>query len=1018
MDPLLRAWPVFLVRAPLVPEAGGPGVADQDDHLGVLRAAVADPVLTEAITLASPTLGAVLARVAAGGAAGLKAKQVRRAALSVLRYDIRTRTRPTPFGLFAGVSAGGFGAPQVLRGSAHRHRTHVDMSWLARVVHRAEADPGVLAGLRVRAHQALVHRGDRVVLETPSGLGAVPGQTTRSFVSARRSPVVAAALALAATPIAVTDLVAVLAERFAGGAAAPAAKLVRSLVEQELLITDLRPPLDGGDPLRHVLSRLPEGDLRTRLTELDRLREKYDALAPGEGTAALVELVDAAREVEPFDTPLHVDTRVDLRVTAAEAVREEVERAATVLWRLSPPRLGMRPLRGFHGRFLERYGADRLVPVLELLDTTRSLGAPPGYEWPPSEAVAETAAEPSSTRRDRAVSRLVLDASRTGSREAVLTDEVLAELAHDDADPADLPNSCELYVHVVERADGDFRVVLSPSPGSHHAGATTARFHDLLPHWPHEPHPVHVEGAVLADLAFTPRSGRAANLAHTPPTTGRRIAVGLPDAPGVEEIPLAEVAVGATLERLYAVHVPTGRELVPVLPNMVSPAVQAPNAIRLLFELGMEGQRLWEPWNWGPMANAPFLPRVRYGRSILAPATWRLDELRGHDDEADFDAGLARWREQWAVPDRVLLVSTDQRLLVHLDNRWHRRLLRDELRRDPDLIAQEVAGGDETVGDGHTRELVVALVPRPHRARPPHVAHVVDRPARSPLAGDWLYLLVHGSRQGQDDLLRDEVPALVRLAADTGADRWFFIRYTDADGHHLRLRFHGDPALLWSRLLPAASALLARWQEDGLVGAHRVQPYEPELERYGGIDALEAAERVFCEDSAAAIALLRLAKSSPFSLDALGAISVASLAHAFGHPPPGTPWITPTGEAAESWLTITGTRRDLPQAYRADPARWQGWIDPAAGWPGLGADGAPVLAALAARDAAVRDYARLVADLIAEGRSAAPLARVVGSLLHMTCNRLLGGSSERERAVLGIARGAVQDNGNRRRHRA
>ncbi|WP_051385557.1 lantibiotic dehydratase [Actinokineospora inagensis] len=1017
MDPLFRAWPVFLVRAPLLPETQNPGTHQApgpDDHLGVLTTAVSDPVLTEAITLASPSLGAVLARVAAGDLAGLKPKQVRRAALSVLRYEIRMRTRPTPFGLFAGVSTGRFGDPAVVRGGDDWHRTHVDMAWLARVVHHAEADLGVLAGLRVRAHQALVHRGDRVVLETPSGLGALPGQTTRSVVSVRRSPVVVAALAAAAHPVPVAELVSVLADRFSGGAPAPATKLVRSLVEQELLVTDLRPPLDGGDPLRHVLSRLPGGERRARLTELDRLRGKYDTFAPGEGTAALVDLVGAAAQIEEFDTPLHVDTRLDLRVTVAEEVRTEVERAATVLWRLSPPRLGMRPLRDFHGRFLERYGADRLVPVLALLDATRSLGAPHGYEWPPSEDAPHDAGEPSSTRRDRLVSEMVVAAARTGSRETVLTDDLVAELAHDEADPADLPNSCELYVHVVDQRDGDFRVVLSPSPGSHHAGATAARFHDLVPEWSPERHPVHVSGAVLADLAFTPRSGRAANLAHTPPTTGRRITVGLPDAPGVEEVPLAEIAVGATLDRLYAVHVPTGRELVPVLPNMVSPAVQAPNAVRLLFELGMEGQRLWEPWNWGPMANAPFLPRVRHGKCVLAPATWRLDAVREFDD---FDACLTRWREEWAVPDHVLLVSTDQRLLVHLDDPWHRLLLRDELRRNPELVAQEVAGGDETTGDGHTRELVISLVPRPERARPPHVAHAVERPA-PPLAGDWLYLLVHGSRLVQDDLLRDEVPRLVQLAAAAGADRWFFIRYTDADGHHLRLRFHGDPARMWSELLPAASALLARWQELGLAGAHRVEQYEPELERYGGPAALAAAERVFGEDSAAAITLLRLARDTPFTLDALGAISVASLAHAFGEPPPGTPWVSATGEPAESWLELTGSRRDLPPAYRTDAARWQRWIDPAGGWPGLGGEGDVVLAALARRDEAVRDYGRLISELIADGHRTAPMARVVGSLLHMTCNRLLGGDSERERTVLGIARGAVQDNGSRRRHRA
>ncbi|MFT7835903.1 lantibiotic dehydratase [Saccharothrix sp. BKS2] len=1026
VEPLFRAWPVFLVRAPMRCRDEGPGLSAADTgggHLALLRAALADPPLLEAVTLASPSLAAVLDRIAVGRAAELRPKQLRRAALAVLRYDIRMRTRPTPFGLFAGVCAGEFGVGAEFGwGEEHRHRTHVDMSWLYRVVHDLESRPDVLPALRLRTHQSLLRRGDRVVLEVPSALGAVPGQQTRTVVSVRNSPVVSAALAAAATPVVAAELADELAARFSPGGVDRVLRLLHVLVDQELLITDLRPPLDGGDPLTRVIDRLAELPLRdaeplARLRRLDEGRKRFDAKRPGDGRAELVELVGLARRITDLDTPLHVDTCIDAEVRLPHRVRDEVERLATVLWRLSPPRLGMRPLRGFHGRFLERYGVDRLVPIEELLDPTRSLGAPAGYAWPESEAAPEDPVEPSGTRRDRAISGLVVRALRDGHREVVLDDDLIGELAHDDADPADLPNSCELYLHVVDSAAEDFRVVVSPSPGSHHAGATFGRFWDLLPRW-RGPVAVHVPGAVPVDLAFTPRSGKAANLAHTPPATGRRVAVGLPDAEGVEEIPPAEIAVGATLERLYVVHVPTNRELVPVLPNMVSPVVQAPNTTRFLYEIGMEGQRLWEPWNWGPMANSPFLPRVRFGRSVLAPATWRLDELP--TESPRWAEEVAGWRARWRVPDQVLVVSTDQRLLLSLDDHRHLELLHDELRRNPGLVAQEVAAG-ASGGAAHERavELVVPLVPKVERARPPHVAHVVPRARPPELAGDWLYLVVHGSVTGQDDLLRNHVPALVAAATEHGVDRWFFIRYTDATGHHLRLRFHGAAGRLWSGLLPSLSSTLADWQHDGLVGAHRIEQFDPELERYGGAAARTAAEELFCADSVAAVSLLRLAQEGVFPVETLGAISAASLAHAFGPPSPGAPWVDPSADPAVSWLSITGSRRELPDAYRGDAARWRSRIDPAGGWPELRGDdaGARLLRVLAARDRAAHAFGERIRALIAEGLCATPEARIVGSLLHMTCNRLLGGSSEREARVLGIARGAVQDN-QRRRSRA
>jgi thiopeptide-type bacteriocin biosynthesis protein len=1048
-DAWFRAWDFFLVRAPLLavvddaktPRTPATTPADgSSGYLELIHAASADTRLVEAVTLATPSLSAVLDQVRAGQTDGLKDTQLRRAALALLRYDIRMRTRPTPFGLFAGVCCGEFGGTaKVERGRAHRSRTHVDMGWLSKIVHRLEDDLRLLSALRLRTHQSLVTRGDRITLEVPSTIGAAAGEDSRSTVSVRNSPVVAEAVRAARTPTAFEDLVAVLRARFDTASQEQVAGLLRVLVDQEILLTDLRPTLDGGDPLEHVIEVLEAAphrgeDTARVLDELrvfDRLRRRYDATVLGQGCAQLGELMRQGIAIQPHDNPLHVDTRLDLHVQLPEEVRVEVERMVEVLWRLAPSRLGMRTLRGYHGKFLDRYGADRLVPLLELLDDTNGLGSPSGYEWPPSEAPAEPAPEPENTQRDRLLSLLGAKAVRDRRHEVVLDEATITELVHDQPDPAYLPNSCELYVHVVapsqdELTAGNFRVVLSPSPGSHHAGATFARFADLLPEWvdrlANEQHnrPVHIAQAWPVDIAFTPRSSRAANLAHTIPHTGRRISVGLPDSAGVQEIPLRDIAVGANLERLLTVHLPTGREIVPVLSNMVSPVVQAPNPARLLYELGMEGQRLWEPWNWGPMAHSPFLPRIRYGRVVLAPATWRLDELRA--SAGDWSEAVVQWRQAWAVPQHVLVVSNDQRLLLDLDDPWHRELLRDELRRDVGLVAQEVPGAAEgwlaEGTGGHTIEAVVPLVRRdPTPRRQAHLAHLDPGRQADGVGGNWLYLKVYGSRRTQNDLLRAQVPLLVQAAAAHGADRWFFIRYSDPDGHHLRLRFRGERGRLWSEVAPALGAMLLDWQQQGLVGAHRVDQYDPELERYGGAEALQSAEALFERDSAAAVALLRLAKEPgcPYPLDTLVMISVAALAHAFGPPSPQARWVAAkyAGEAAAAWLSLTGTRRDLPAQYRQKMAHWRRLIDPAGDWPGLRADefGIRVLAALRPRDVAVREFGERI-----RSGSRTPEGRVVGSLMHMTCNRLIGGSPDRESTILGIARGAVQDNLTRRRH--
>src|SRR5262249_30372935 len=154
-----------------------------------------------------------------------------------------------------------------------------------------------------------------------------------------------------------------------------------------------------------------------------------------------------------------------------------------------------------------------------------------------------------------------------------------------------------------------------------------------------------------------PRSTRALNLANSRRTARHQIAIGLAPDPGATAVPQEEIGVVANLDHLYAVHLPTGRRLLPHAHNAIDLRGQAPNAARLLLELGRDAYRMCAPWDWGAAAHAPFLPRVRHGRVVLFSATWRLDQLReqialGRDD---WWAAVLSWRRQWAVPERIVL---------------------------------------------------------------------------------------------------------------------------------------------------------------------------------------------------------------------------------------------------------------------------------------------------------------------------------------------------------------------------
>lgn len=88
-------------------------------------------------------------------------------------------------------------------------------------------------------------------------------------------------------------------------------------------------------------------------------------------------------------------------------------------------------------------------------------------------------------------------------------------------------------------------------------------------------------------------------------------------------------------------------------------------------------------------------------------------------------------------------------------------------------------------------------------------------------------------------LTRALKPFLAHYIWPTKGARAFFIRYEDAEGPHLRLRFKADPAWLTETLLPS----FENWMADR--GSWTQETYQAEPEKFGGDDALIWAEEHF-----------------------------------------------------------------------------------------------------------------------------------------------------------------------------
>ncbi|WP_395293801.1 thiopeptide-type bacteriocin biosynthesis protein [Kitasatospora hibisci] len=631
----------------------------------------------------------------------------------------------------------------------------------------------------------------------------------------------------------------------------------------------------------------------------------------------------------------------------AEEVRSEAKEALELLRHLLPPVVPDAEKR-LHQRFVEAYGVDSAVPLPDVLDDHRGLGIPDRHltEEPP---VPDTSLP--SGAGEAVLASLLHESLAEGRREVLLNAEHAADVMSSGV-PADtridLPCSVSVSPLGLRADSGPDPLLLEPEFG------TSSGWRHITPQTLADR-----ETAVLVPVA-APRTAAA-------PLHGRRIVVDIaPTLPG--DLPLTAIGLRADAHRLHVVDLEHGTVLIPVAADD-TPESALPPVARLLLALGRLTTGGPLAWSWGALSAQPFLPRVRYRRTVLTPARWRVP-VRLTAAAAEAGPAWATYRDAWQagyhVPDLVRIPDPAS---------GGRRRLEVAVRSDEfrELIASGKHGYVlEPVGDAGPAEAsrsphVHFPVGAPstygeqrHRVLPP-IPRPVRRftPSRHLPGGEWLYAKIPCPQRSQPLVLLRIHDRLATVLTDA-VDRWFFVRYLDQGSGQLRLRLHGQPEPLLTQVVPVLRDTVAELHRAGLTGAMSLDTYDQEVDRYGGAALIADAERLFAEDSRSVLDLwCRHGVAGP-SLD--NAVEgVLDLLHAFDPTLRSASWMGRVSGA----LTEGGPRL---QADRATEAR--------------------------TRRPAAQRFGRLLRK--PDEFDPTRLARINESLVHMHCNRLFGVDPEAE----------------------
>ena len=848
------------------------------------------PAVRAAIQLANPGLADRLDHLLAGDAVA-DVKTLRRALLSVASYLLRWQGRATPFGLFAGVTTATIGPATVLADDTGRAIARVDAEWILAVAKQFEHHPDLRARLAVVADNTTVMRDGRFFVArraTHDDARAVPLREA----SVRATPPVQHALALAAAPIRLADLAAAVSHQFPAAAPERLNAVLATLLQGGFLISSLRPPMTVTGELGYLIDTVIAAGGRQRpdvaelLGELETVRHILMLHNTTVDPSAAANLrADAAARLTRLagdgSPTLAVDTRVGLKVQLPETVLTEAALAANTLLRVATKPFGTTAWQDYRIRFRSRYGVGALVPIRDLLADS-GLGYPTGFLGAPR-------AHPSwrnLTDRDAAILALVQRAALDGQEEIVLTDADLAALTV--GEPGDVAPPPRVEIGVTILADsaaavdqGDFllHVVATPAAATSMAG----RFAHLLDPDDRERLAATFrsrrDDCLPVQLSYPPRRPHNENVTRVPLMVPDAIA--LSEHPTGNAISVDDLAVTTDGSHLFLVQLSTGRPVAPFIPHALDTVVQSPPLARFLAEVRDARTAVFGPLDMGAARVMPYVPRLRYRRTILAAARWLLNSTivrPGRDWNTAFD----RWRRAWRVPSRVVLCHGELRLPLDLDRPVDRAIVRSQLAHGERLELHENVRTDRDGWPGRPVELVVPLVAAepPVRPLPP-----LATPARriQPGSGMTVRALLAGNPARFDEVLTRHLPAFMDSLGGS-VHRWWISRHRDlvrldADQHLILVLRLTDPADH-----PAVTGRLAGFADGlhtcGLPGELSLTPDQQQPGRFGDGEALAAAEDVFAADTRCAIAQLVIADQTGVSAQALAAASMVRIAAA------------------------------------------------------------------------------------------------------------------------------------------
>lgn len=882
----------FILRTPLLPLSTVSKLFDRPDTLFEL---LEDPLVREAIYIASPSLFAVYQRALDRITFDSDWKK---AEISLFKYLLRMSFRCTPFGTMAGISLGHFGdVNQFVFTGRENDRKHcrLDMDVTGRILRELNRPSKEMLNLTFFANNTIYRIGQqyRYVEDTYVG-----GKRNHLLSSLDYSEEIELVFTSAKNGMAGTKLAGLLVQL--GYSLEDSEQFIVQLIESRFIISEFSEQVTGmefGRALADQLARYPQWlGISTTLSRVNAIlqSEEFRGLGTPIASYQVAETLLKGNNIE-FE-PGHA-FQIDLvksmdKCVVSNSVVRDLRHALNFLVGISPAREHTNLLE-FRRAFEERYEGKE-VPLLEALDPEYGLGYPAGAPISKADAfVAALTVEQEATGRtlnkwnvsgwDRFMLEKYRDAISNGRTEIELTDSdpFIRYYMTSYREPVlyDLPPAFYSMFSLIKAADGfDILYILSSAPSSanliarfcHADPALAAKVQDAMKR-ESQARP----DAVIAEVVHLPES-RIGNILARPGYHDYEIPIACASSKNQENtILLEDLLISIRSGKIVLRSRRLNKRIIPRQTTTHNFSYNSIHIYHFLCDLQIQEVPFSLNFNWGILSEFSYLPRVRYGRTILSRQSWAISEKHLQIDPKERKAAIQKIRDYviaQRLPRFVILVEGDNELPLDLEAERSFHIVLEKLKKGLPIMIMEnlfpLDGTRQDLGD-FTNEIMIPFVTKDIINSPVSLqSDLVDRQIKRtfyPIEEQWIYLKLYCGETASDKLLTSVLFDLDRVINNEAlVEKWFWIRYADPK-HHLRLRYKAREGCA-ERLKRLISEMLMEVVESGLVYNITQDTYVRELERYGHSN-IENSETLFWSHSCFVIKALRYLQENSLNQD-------------------------------------------------------------------------------------------------------------------------------------------------------